>query len=138
MGVLVKYGYPPFGRSLAHQAKISREAGLDVTLRYADHESKKAQFKADLEAVFSSDTGKRMMINFKGQDFGLQLLNGHFSPIGAYHKDAQKVLILDVARYKYPSYWVDVDRIWDSMLTNDNMQKDFARGYLVVKPKKKE
>jgi glutathione gamma-glutamylcysteinyltransferase len=32
--------------------------------------------------------------------------DGHFSPIGGYHAPSDSVLILDVARFKYPPYWV--------------------------------
>ena len=37
---------------------------------------------------------------------------GHYSPIGGYNPENNMVLILDVARFKYPSYWVSVDLLW--------------------------
>ncbi len=35
--------------------------------------------------------------------------DGHFSPIGGYHPDRDLVLILDVARFKYPPHWVSLE-----------------------------
>jgi hypothetical protein len=35
----------------------------------------------------------------------LQTGDGHYSPIGGYHAPSDSVLILDVARFKYPPHW---------------------------------
>ena len=35
----------------------------------------------------------------------LQTGDGHYSPIGGYHAPTDSVLILDVARFKYPPHW---------------------------------
>ena len=32
--------------------------------------------------------------------------DGHFSPIGGYDAASDQVLLLDVARFKYPPHWV--------------------------------
>jgi len=37
--------------------------------------------------------------------------NGHFSPIGGYHMERDLVLVLDVARFKYPPHWVSAERL---------------------------
>jgi hypothetical protein len=43
-------------------------------------------------------------------DFDRKVLNqmgsGHLSPIGAYDSESDSVLILDVAKFKYPPFWV--------------------------------
>ncbi|XP_039030891.1 glutathione gamma-glutamylcysteinyltransferase 1-like isoform X5 [Hibiscus syriacus] len=44
---------------------------------------------------------------------------GHFSPIGGYHAGKDMVLILDVARFKYPPHWVPLSLLWDAMNTID-------------------
>ena len=44
---------------------------------------------------------------------------GHFSPIAAYHAEENLVLILDVARFKYPTHWIPVELLWQSMCTID-------------------
>ncbi len=41
--------------------------------------------------------------------------SGHFSPIGGYHAARDLVLVLDVARFKYPPHWISADRLWQAM-----------------------
>ena len=40
---------------------------------------------------------------------------GHFSPIAGYHPEKDLVLILDVARFKYPPHWVSLPQLVKSM-----------------------
>lgn len=47
----------------------------------------------------------------------LQTGSGHFSPIGGYHTESDMVLILDVARFKYPPHWVPLSLLWEAMNT---------------------
>ncbi|GKV53763.1 hypothetical protein SLEP1_g60278 [Rubroshorea leprosula] len=44
---------------------------------------------------------------------------GHFSPIGGYHAGMDMVLILDVARFKYPPHWIPLPLLWEAMNTID-------------------
>jgi glutathione gamma-glutamylcysteinyltransferase len=63
-------------------------------------------FKQSIEKVsFSSSANTFIIVNFSRTYLG-QTGIGHFSPIGGYHKEKQLVLVLDVARFKYPPYWV--------------------------------
>ena len=41
--------------------------------------------------------------------------SGHFSPIAGYHPEKDLVLILDVARFKYPPHWVSLKLLVESM-----------------------
>lgn len=41
--------------------------------------------------------------------------SGHFSPIGEFHAARDLVLILDVARFKYPPHWVPTDLLFNAM-----------------------
>jgi len=45
---------------------------------------------------------------------------GHFSPIGGYHPGRDLVLILDVARFKYPPHWVTVSQLFKAMTFADS------------------
>ena len=38
---------------------------------------------------------------------------------------------MDVARYKYPPFWVGTDLLWRAMATTDT-SSDRHRGYIVV------
>lgn len=42
---------------------------------------------------------------------------GHYSPIGGYHAGRDMVLILDVARFKYPSHWIPLTLLRKAMNT---------------------
>lgn len=56
---------------------------------------------------------------------------GHFSPIAAYHRATDKVLIMDVARFKYPPHWIDLKSIFEAMRTLDD-ETGKPRGYAVL------
>ncbi|KAL2321068.1 hypothetical protein Fmac_030037 [Flemingia macrophylla] len=56
---------------------------------------------------------------------------GHFSPVGGYHAERDMVLILDVARFKYPPHWVPLNLLWEAMCTTDKAT-GLRRGYMVV------
>lgn len=60
---------------------------------------------------------------------------GHISPLGAYDAKADRFLILDVARYKYPPVWVTASDLFDAMNTPDADNENKTRGYvLIAKP----
>jgi len=44
----------------------------------------------------------------------------HFAPIGGYHPQRDLVLIMDVARFKYPPHWVSMTTMWEAMNTADS------------------
>ncbi|XP_074582111.1 glutathione gamma-glutamylcysteinyltransferase 1-like isoform X2 [Curcuma longa] len=56
---------------------------------------------------------------------------GHFSPIGGYHAESDMVLILDVARFKYPPHWVPLALLWEAMDTIDNAT-GHRRGFMLI------
>ncbi|KAK3414577.1 hypothetical protein EUGRSUZ_H00438 [Eucalyptus grandis] len=61
---------------------------------------------------------------------------GHFSPIGGYHGERDMVLILDVARFKYPPHWVPLTLLWEAMDTVDKTTGQ-RRGFMLIsKPKR--
>jgi glutathione gamma-glutamylcysteinyltransferase len=57
--------------------------------------------------------------------------SGHFSPIGGYHAAKDMVLIMDVARFKYPPHWVPLELLHEAMqLVDPDSSK--PRGLLKV------
>lgn len=56
---------------------------------------------------------------------------GHFSPIAAYDEESDSVLVMDVARYRYPPTWVPLTMLLESMQAFDN-ESGSARGLLIV------
>lgn len=91
----------------------------------ADYTNFVARAKAALQ-----NTNQLLVINFSRQSLG-QAGNGHFSPIGAYNEQANKFLVLDVALFKYPAFWVDGKALWESLATVDSVSKK-NRGFVIV------
>ncbi|MCL4224209.1 MAG: hypothetical protein KJZ91_06985 [Myxococcales bacterium] len=60
--------------------------------------------------------------------------SGHFSPLGGYHAARDLVLVMDVARFKYPPHWVALPRLAAAMHTIDPAT-DRARGWLELRPR---
>ena len=57
--------------------------------------------------------------------------DGHFSPIAAYHRGLDHVLILDTARFKYPPHWVRLADLHSAMAATDGATGR-CRGYLRI------
>src|SRR4029078_7296779 len=57
---------------------------------------------------------------------------GHISPLAAYDAKADRFLILDVARYKYPPVWVKTADIFAAMNTPDAVNDNKPRGFVLV------
>ncbi|GAA5834600.1 hypothetical protein JCM11251_007050 [Rhodosporidiobolus azoricus] len=90
-----------------------------------------ARFRRDLKEVCSSDGRKSAMaISYSRKTLG-QTGDGHFSPVGGYCEEEDMVLILDVARFKYPQYWVPTTLAYDSMIPLDKATNQ-PRGYVLL------
>ena len=85
--------------------------------------------EARLDATGSAPPA-RLVCNFS-RTYLDQTGSGHYSPIAAYHVDSDSVLIMDVARFKYPPFWVEVDRLWGAMKEIDP-ETGHSRGYFVI------
>eukprot|EP00899_Mesostigma_viride_P005369 jgi/Mesvir1/14833/Mv05459-RA.1 len=56
--------------------------------------------------------------------------DGHYSPVGGYHEEKDLVLILDVARFKYPPHWVPLPLLWEAMSCIDPATQH-SRGFML-------
>jgi hypothetical protein len=72
-----------------------------------------------------------VVVNYLRKVIGQQT-GGHISPLAAYDAKADRFLILDVARYKYPPVWVKASDLFDAMNTTDRDNNDKTRGYVLV------
>jgi hypothetical protein len=139
------------GMSLAEFASLSRATGLHTMERHADTSSL-AEFQ---EAVWQAlgcgvgcDTaaapgaehrhtprggrgGTHVVVSFNRTALK-QTGEGHFSPLGGYSRRHAAVLVMDVARFKYPPYWVSLPALWESMQPPDPTTGR-PRGYVVLK-----
>ena len=94
-------------------------------------ESSLAQFREQIIRAASSPTAPHMVVSFSRGTLQ-QTGDGHFSPIAGFHTESDSVLVLDVARFKYPPYWVSVSTLWDAMAPVDEATGE-ARGYVLLR-----
>ena len=73
----------------------------------------------------------RLLVNYLRTTLGQQG-GGHISPLAAYDARSDRVLILDVARYRYPAVWVSATDLWESLRTVDN-SSGRSRGLLLIR-----
>jgi len=76
--------------------------------------------------------GHFVLVNYLRKTLG-QEIGGHISPLAAYDAKADRFLILDVARYKYPPIWVKTTDLFDAMNTRDSSNDNKTRGYVLIK-----
>ncbi len=72
-----------------------------------------------------------VLVNFLRKVLGEER-GGHWSPLAAYDEKADRFLLLDVARYKYPPVWVKTSDLFDAMNTTDSDNDNKTRGYVLV------
>ncbi|KAJ1994095.1 hypothetical protein GGI25_000868 [Coemansia spiralis] len=90
------------------------------------------EFLRDIKYVTQRDD-VYMVLSFSRSALG-QTGDGHFSPIGAYHPGSNQALVLDTARYKYPPWFGDVDKLYDSLQPADR-ETGLPRGYFLISRK---
>ena len=89
------------------------------------------RFRILVEKISTDDqAGTFIVVNFSRKVLN-QTGDGHFSPIGGYHREKDLVLIMDVARFKYPPYWVPLTQLWEAMAEPDLVSGE-PRGYFVI------
>lgn len=70
------------------------------------------------------------LLNFRRAEIG-EVGGGHWSPLAAFDAASDSVLLLDVARYKYPAAWVPVVQLYRAALAVDSTS-GLSRGVVVV------
>ena len=101
------------GLTMPEVACLARCNGAAVRSEHADPGGE-AAFRAELEASVRAPDGPFLVAAYDRAGLG-QTGSGHYSPLAAWHPDRDLVLILDVARFKYPPHWVPVARLWAAM-----------------------
>lgn len=73
-----------------------------------------------------------MIMNFSRQHLN-QTGDGHYNPIAGIHLNGKsaKALILDLAKFKYPGYWVDLEILYEAMRAQD-ATTGRSRGYFMI------
>ena len=103
--------------------------GLSVDVQYCDGTSSLEDFrraveKACVESSLSGEDQKEdvddgnplevLVVSYSRKVLD-QTGSGHFSPLAAYDKESDSVLILDTARFKYGAHWTKLPLIYEAM-----------------------
>lgn len=113
----------------AHLAESNR---TDAEVFYAGQGGTNLkEFRLRIQAVLrDAEALSRVVVSFDRGTLG-QTGSGHYSPIAAFHEQRDAVLVMDVARFKYPPYWVPLPLLWQAMQEFDPITGR-SRGYFVV------
>ena len=103
---------------------------LDVKKIVAGGENGLEVFRTHLMANMLN-TENYLLVNYTRKTLD-QKGGGHISPIGAYHKASDSVLIMDVNSNKADWVWVKLALLYESMSTFDTNEN---RGYLLISEK---
>lgn len=118
------------GLTLAEVACLAECNGADSTRFHAEDVPGLDRFRAALGASVRAADGPFIIANYDRRVLD-QSGTGHFSPLAALHEPSDRVLVLDVARFKYPPHWVPLEAFWRAMASVDS-ESQRSRGYLVV------
>jgi hypothetical protein len=121
---------------LARQGMTLDQLGAILSLRSVHAEVHRAAdggletFRAEARAALGAKD-HFVIVNYLRKSLGQQA-GGHISPLAAYDDKADRFLIMDVARYKYPPVWVKASDLFDAMNTPDASNDGKMRGYVLV------
>lgn len=116
------------GMTLAEVAAFIDALGVPARPYYADQldpERLRALLQAEL-----ADPGRRVLVNYSRKPLG-QAGGGHISPLVAYDAGSDSVLLLDVAKFKYPPTWIRLADLWAAVHTVD-ADAGRSRGLVVI------
>jgi hypothetical protein len=116
------------GNTLDQLADMLGQLDVEVETLHGD-ELDLGRFRSLTVDVLRSPK-KRLAVDFDRRVLG-QKGSGHFSPVAAYHSEADRFLIMDVARYKLPPCWATARDLCAAIQTIDPVSEK-ARGLLVV------
>jgi hypothetical protein len=120
------------GATLEELGGMLSSWGADVHRVHARPGGLEAFRRQAREAVASGT--RFVIINFHRDPLG-QEGGSHFSPLAAYHQGSDRFLVLDVARFRYPPFWVQADDLFRAMNTVDGVSTQ-TRGYLLIQARK--
>jgi glutathione gamma-glutamylcysteinyltransferase len=119
------------GVTIEQFACLARCNGAEASV-YRAQSSSVEEFRSLIESSARQSSSPFLVVSYSRKSLG-QTGDGHYSPIAAYHKERDMVLILDVARFKYPPHWVSVPSLFQAMMAQDPTTKQ-SRGFVLLSP----
>jgi len=117
------------GMSLAELGDLLHAHGAEVTTYYAA-DTDLNSFRSIARQNLKTD-GDFLLVNYQRAVLGQKEM-GHISPVAAYNAATDRMLILDVAAYRYPSVWASTEALWNAMNTVDS-SSGRTRGFVAVR-----
>ncbi len=116
------------GMTLAEITGFFNALGVKATAHYGENLNEEALRKLIRSALANPDA--RIVVNYNRKTLA-QEGGGHQSPLAAYDEASDSVLMLDVAKFKYPPTWVKLPDLLASMQTVD-AESGKSRGLVVI------
>jgi hypothetical protein len=117
------------GMSLADLDGLLAAHGLDVVMTHAAASTPAGFRTAVMDNL--AGPGDFMLVNYQREVLG-QGRVGHISPVGAYHSESDRVLVMDTAAHRYPHTWVPLELLFAAMTEVDAASGE-SRGFLTVR-----
>ncbi len=117
------------GVTMEELACLARCNGARANLVHADAASASELREAIVKAT-GSPLGPIMIAAYTRRALG-QTGDGHFSPVAGFHRAGDLVLVLDVARFKYPPHWLPLPLLHEAMQATDPASGR-ARGWIML------
>mmetsp|Transcript_119286 Transcript_119286/g.210755 ORF Transcript_119286/g.210755 Transcript_119286/m.210755 type:complete len:505 (-) Transcript_119286:147-1661(-) len=130
--------------ALCHGAQVEAHRAPDAASA-AEALAFEEALRSTVRAVSRSHERECLVICYSREPLG-QTGAGHFSPVGGYHAGTDSVLILDVARFKYPPHWAPLREVAEAMRGIDpdtgrprgflrlNLQEQEADSFKALRP----
>jgi hypothetical protein len=118
------------GMTLDQLGAFISSYGAEATVRHAS-DGTPENFRREA-AAYLSKPNHHVLVNYLRKTLG-QERGGHISPLAAYDAKADRFLIMDVSRYKYPPVWVKTAQLFAAMNTPDADNDNRSRGYVLVR-----
>jgi hypothetical protein len=90
----------------------------------------------DVRHAAVQENGLVLVVSYDRASVG-QTGTGHFSPIGGYLASQDMVLVMDVARFKYPPHWMKLSELYHSMQPLDPVTGKSRGWHLLTRRKER-
>jgi hypothetical protein len=117
------------GMTLDQFGKLLEVYGVKADVQHAQASNVGAFRTAAVRNL--SQPKHHVVVNYLRRVLG-QERGGHISPLAAYDAKADRFLVLDVSRYKYPPVWVTTEDLFAAMNTVDNDNDGKTRGFVLI------
>ena len=92
------------------------------------NQSSLSLFRSCVQAC-SLQNNTLLTVNFNRKTLG-QTGSGHYSPVAAFNANRDMALVLDVAKFKYDSYWCSMSTLYEAFLPLDSASNQ-SRGFIM-------